>query len=84
MESIYKYDPSYGILINYFCPNKFIANMETKHESKSFHLNDFDLTLTLDHSQLSIRAEHCSTLSTYSVSLNNDTAKSLQMALVRM
>jgi len=51
--------------------------MESKHESKTFPLNDFSITLSLDHSQLTIKAEHSSTLSTYSLSVNNDTVKHL-------
>jgi len=51
--------------------------MESKHESKSFPLNDFNITLSLDHSQLVIKAEHSSTLSTYSLSVNSDIVKHL-------
>ena len=51
--------------------------MESKYESKTFPLNDFNITLSLDHSQLTIKAEHSSTLDAYSLSLNNDTAKHL-------
>jgi len=51
--------------------------MESKHESKTFPLNDFNITLSLNHSQLTIKAEHSSTLDEYSLSVNNDTAKHL-------
>ena len=51
--------------------------MESKSESKTFPLNDFNITLSLGHSQLVIKAEHSSTLDAYSLSLNNDTAKHL-------
>ena len=51
--------------------------MESKRESKSFPLDDFSITLSLDHTQLTIKAEHSSTFSTYSLSVNNDTARHL-------
>ena len=51
--------------------------MESKYESKTFPLNDFNITLSLNHSQLTIKAEHSSTLDEYSLSVNNDTAKHL-------
>ena len=51
--------------------------MENNHQSKSFPLNGFNLTLSLEDSKLSIKAEHSSTLSKHSVTLNDETAKRL-------